>query len=132
VIKADEEGYYKVTVSSHIGNSSCPVSDSIFVRNVCAPRVFVPNVFTPDGTTNKNFKVFGSHYTNFKITIFSRWGEVIFSSEDLDFMNNVGWDGTYKGRAMPMGVYTYIIYYDGEDADYTGPYRKDGDILIMR
>ena len=132
IIGATHEGYYFVTVSSNIGTSSCPITDSIYVRNLCPPRVFVPNVFTPDGTDNKNFKVFGSHYTNFSITIFSRWGEVIFSSKDLDFMNNTGWDGTYKGKPMPQGVYTYIIYYDGEASEYEGPYRKDGDVLILR
>lgn len=134
MIEVTQEGLYTVTVTSNIGTSSCPISDSITVRDICAPRVFVPNVFTPDGTTNKNFKIFGGHYSSegFSITIFSRWGEVIFSSTNKEEMQTQGWDGTYKGKPMPMGVYTYIIYYNGEDAEYEGPFRKDGDVLILR
>ncbi len=132
MIEVSQEGYYHVTVTSHIGTSACPISDSVFVRNICAPRVFVPNVFTPDGTENKNFRIFGNHYTDFSITIFNRWGEVIFSSTDLEFMKKTGWDGTYKGKPMPLGVYTYIIYYNGEEEEYHGPYRKEGDVMILR
>ncbi|HVD98758.1 MAG TPA: gliding motility-associated C-terminal domain-containing protein [Cytophagaceae bacterium] len=132
MIKVSQEGLYHFTVTSTIGTNSCPVTDSILVRNLCPPRLFVPNAFTPDGTANKNFRIFGAHYTNFRITIFSRWGEVLFSSDDLEFMNTVGWDGTYRGAPMPLGVYPYVISYDGEEKEFAGPYRKDGDVLILR
>ncbi|GIV30266.1 MAG: hypothetical protein KatS3mg028_1332 [Bacteroidia bacterium] len=37
-------------------------------------------------------------------------GEILFfTSEDL----NEGWDGTYKGKPVPVGVYAYyIVLYD--------------------
>ena len=133
IVAIDAEGYYSVTVTSTIGNNSCPISDTAFVRNLCAPRVFVPNVFTPDKDgDNKYFKIFGDNYKNFSITVFNRWGEIIFHSNELDRMKDVGWDGTYKDKPMPEGVYTYILYYDGIEAEFEGPYKKEGEILILR
>jgi gliding motility-associated-like protein len=133
ILHANQAGEYIVTVSSNIGTNSCPITDSINVKNLCPPRVFVPNSFTPDKIgQNSTFRIFGEHYTNFKIDIFNRWGEVIFSSADLAFMQNTGWDGTYKEKPMPLGVYTYIIYYDGEASEFAGPYRKEGELLLLR
>ena len=39
--------------------------------------------------------------------IFSRWGELLFLSEDV----NVGWDGIKEGKdeICPNGVYTYSV-----------------------
>jgi gliding motility-associated-like protein len=133
IIEANIEGFYFVTVTSTIGSNACAITDSIYVRNLCAPRVFVPNVFTPEqDDANRTFKIFGAHYTNFGITIFNRWGEVIFSSTDLDYMRTDGWDGTYLGKPMPIGVYPYIITYDGAAEEYAGPYRKEGEVMILR
>jgi gliding motility-associated-like protein len=127
-ISVNTEGEYYVTINSIIGTNSCPIKDSIHVQNLCPPKVFTPNVFTPDKDGNKLFKIYGNHFQNFSITIFNRWGEVIYSSSDA----NEGWDGTYKGKPMPMGVYTYIVYYDGEADEYKGPYKKEGEVLILR
>ena len=44
-----------------------------------------------------------------KVQIWTRWGELIFESSDLDY----GWDGTFKGKKCPFGVYTYKIKYKG-------------------
>ena len=41
------------------------------------------------------------------MNIFNRFGELIFESNDI----GTGWDGTYKGKASPMGVYVYKITY---------------------
>ncbi len=132
-IEVNKEGLYIVTITSTIGSNSCPIDDSIQVNNICPPRVFVPNVITPDKDgDNKNFKIYGGHYTDFSITVFSRWGEVVFFSEDLEFMKTVGWDGTYKNTPMPQGVYSWIIKYNGESEEYEGPYKKEGEILIIR
>ncbi|MFN6947248.1 MAG: gliding motility-associated C-terminal domain-containing protein, partial [Cytophagaceae bacterium] len=67
------------------------------------------------------------YFKNFEITIFSRWGEIIFYSNDR---NNL-WDGTYRGEPMPLGVYPYIITYEGEE-EYKGPYKLEGSITVIR
>ena len=37
--------------------------------------------------------------------IYNRWGEQIFYSEDI----NDGWDGTFSGTPVPIGVYVYYV-----------------------
>jgi gliding motility-associated-like protein len=70
---------------------------------------YMPNSFTPDGDAyNEYFKpVFTSGYDpyDFTMLIFNRWGEVIWESHDA----SVGWDGTYGGRVIQDGVYSWTI-----------------------
>jgi gliding motility-associated-like protein len=70
---------------------------------------YVPNTFTPDGDEfNQAFQpVFTSGYDpfDFNLLIFNRWGEVIFESNDA----RVGWDGTYGGKYVQEGTYTWKI-----------------------
>ncbi|MNJ86425.1 PKD domain protein [compost metagenome] len=71
--------------------------------------VFVPNAFTPDGDEyNNTFKGYVSgdfDPANFSMLIFNRWGNLIFESKDV----NVGWDGTYDGKLVQEGMYTWMI-----------------------
>ncbi|MDB4075975.1 PKD domain-containing protein, partial [Crocinitomicaceae bacterium] len=67
--------------------------------------LFVPNTFTPDGDEfNQNWVVQISEIDiyDFRITLFNRWGELIWESFDPE----VGWDGTINGAAVQDGVYT--------------------------
>lgn len=70
---------------------------------------YIPNTFTPDGDPyNQQFTpVFTSGFDPFDYTllIFDRWGEILFESHNALY----GWDGTYNGKMMPQGTYTYKI-----------------------
>jgi len=73
--------------------------------------LYIPNTFSPDGNAFNNvFKVEGRNIdpNRFELTIYNRWGEVVFTSLDPA----VGWDGavTNKGVA-PIGTYTYKVSY---------------------
>jgi gliding motility-associated-like protein len=74
--------------------------------------VYIPNSFTPDGQAFNNtfFPVFSTGFTpkNYSLTIFNRWGEEIFVSQDpLAY-----WDGAMAdGTDCPDGVYNYILEY---------------------
>jgi gliding motility-associated-like protein len=71
----------------------------------------VPNSFTPDGDQfNQVFvPIFSSavDQSSYHLSIFDRWGELIFESFDLQ----VGWDGTYKvNQGMVQdGMYIWKI-----------------------
>ncbi len=70
--------------------------------------LFIPNAFTPNSDgVNDFFNAFGNHIADFEMRIFNRWGEEVFSCNNM----TVGWDGNYQGRAAPDGVYTWIIWY---------------------
>ncbi len=91
---------------------------------------FIPNTFIPTSPESENriFKGYGIGVEEYELKIFSRWGELIFQSNDLD----VGWDGTnprsdYKNSneedLCPVGVYTYTVFIEniyGEVFEYQG------------
>jgi gliding motility-associated-like protein len=90
---------------------------------------YIPTAFTPDGDgLNDNFKVVGEglDLSNFKMSIFNKWGELVFESSNPD----IGWDGTYKGSLVPDGVYVWKI--DAKEAHSSVIQRKDGYITIVR
>lgn len=72
---------------------------------------YIPNSFTPDQDQfNQIFKpVFTTGYDQYayKLSIFDRWGELVFESKDV----NVGWDGTYGGKIVQDGVYIWKVEY---------------------
>jgi len=67
---------------------------------------YVPNAFSPNGdNVNDYFSVYGTTIKNGELRIYNQWGEQIFSTSDI----KKGWDGTYKGKAQPVGVYIYVV-----------------------
>jgi gliding motility-associated-like protein len=80
---------------------------------------YVPNTFTPDADEhNEQFKpIFTSGFApnNFEMTIYNRWGELIWQSVD----HTKGWDGSYgaDGRDAQTGVYTWVIFFKPKNTD---------------
>ena len=70
---------------------------------------YIPNTFTPDQDQfNNTFQpVFTSGYDpfDFELLIFNRWGELIFESHNAA----IGWDGSYGGKLVQDGTYTWRI-----------------------
>ncbi|MFT5821202.1 MAG: gliding motility-associated-like protein [Crocinitomix sp.] len=79
--------------------------------------LYVPNTFTPNGDGfNTAFKpVFTSGFDpyDYHLTIFNRWGEIIFESYNAA----EGWDGTYGGEIVNDGVYLWIIEFGSINSD---------------
>lgn len=68
-------------------------------------RLIFPQAFTPNNDgINDIFTGFGTHLTSYKLTIFNRWGEQIFTSNSI----RQGWDGRYNNGDAPEGVYVYV------------------------
>ncbi len=38
----------------------------------------------------------------------------------------------YKGELMPIGVYPYIIKYEGDTDTYKGPYTLEGSVTLVK
>jgi gliding motility-associated-like protein len=67
---------------------------------------FIPNAFTPNNDgKNDTFKPYGSSIKSIEMRVFNQWGELVYQTTDV----NKGWDGIYKGKAQPVGVYPYGI-----------------------
>jgi len=88
--------------------------------------VYPPTAFTPNGDgLNDKFEVKGVGIKQFKIQIFSRWGDLIYEANNLEDY----WDGTGSdGKLVPPGTYVYTIFYTSMlDHDYT----KKGSVTVM-
>ncbi|MES2456573.1 MAG: PKD domain-containing protein [Bacteroidota bacterium] len=69
----------------------------------------LPNSFIPGNelTEFRLFKAKGTGLKSWKFSVFDKWGELIWETTKLDEDGKPteGWDGTFKGSAMPQGVY---------------------------
>jgi gliding motility-associated-like protein len=112
-------GNYTVTLFAYNGTCIDSVSLS-FLMVEHNPSYFIPTAFTPNGDgINDVFSVIGFQIESLDMSIFNRWGELIYQSADIDH----GWDGTYNGLPEEMGVYAYLInlvYITGEKATAKG------------
>lgn len=86
----------------------------------------VPDAFTPNGDAyNERFEAKAYFVKDFSMSVFSRWGEVIFHSNDIA----QGWDGNVKAGKAPAGYYLYKI----EVTSATGETMvKNGSFLLIR
>lgn len=85
-------------------------TDSSEARLIVEPSftVYIPSAFTPDENgVNDVFMVQGTGITDFQMTIFNRWGQQIFFTEDI----NEGWLGDVdsNGDLVQIGNYVYAI-----------------------
>ena len=100
-------GDYSVTLTatSLLGCTSEYILSVIYEEELI---FYVPNSFTPDGDQfNQVFvPIFSSGIdeTSYHLSIFDRWGELIFESYDL----HVGWDGTYTAKQGMVQDEMYI------------------------
>lgn len=90
------------------------------------PIVYVPNAFVPAGVNNI-FKpsITFNDLKGYSMSIFNRWGEEIFVSNDYE----TGWDGKKNGKECPAGGYAYLIKFNGLDG-FTNEYK--GIVLLVR
>lgn len=90
------------------GCVSDPRSTTLNIIQCPETIYYIPNAFTPDGDElNQIWKpviTSGIDPYNFSLSIYNRWGEVIWESHDI----NGGWDGSYNNKMCPEGVYFYI------------------------
>ncbi len=96
------------------------------LRVIYRSRVFFPNAFTPDGDGLNDIFNFESRFIqSCTLRIYSRWGELLYLTEQLD----VGWDGTLGGTYAPVGTYVY----QAELIDDMGvSFTKTGEVVLIR
>jgi gliding motility-associated-like protein len=87
----------------------CENTDTILVDITDANKgnYLIPNAFTPNGDgLNDCFgiKFWGIVY-EMKLTIYNRWGDLVYSTSDP----HACWDGTFKGRMQGPDVFVYVV-----------------------
>ncbi len=93
---------YTLTVTARGG---CPASDVVFVKLLKFPKI--PNTFTPnnDGINDVWTIDYLNTYPDNRVQVFTRAGQLVFESKGY----NKPWDGTIKGKPLPLDTYYYII-----------------------
>ncbi len=81
--------------------------------------IFIPNAFSPyDGVENRFFypKNVSSSVSNYRMSIFNRWGELVFTSLNPSLQ----WNGmSNRGKKQNSGVYIYEIVFKNNDKLYS-------------
>jgi len=115
---------YNLTVTDAAG---CSNSDNIIVIISKDRRVWVPTGFNPNSISNSNIltPLGDPNTTVINFQIFDRWGTLIYDQSEFQLGDpNVGWDGTYKGKALDTGVFVWkadVVYFeDGVRETFTG------------
>jgi gliding motility-associated-like protein len=108
-ITGEVSGTYTLTITDARG---CISSDTAVVK--VSPVIIINNTFTPNGDgINDYWDITGLiAYHEATVDVFTRWGQTVFHS--LGYPKP--WDGTSNGRAVPVGVYYYVIntHFNGE------------------
>lgn len=102
------------------GTDSCKAVRQVTVTILHNNNFFVPTAFSPNGDGRNDYLFLrGTNLQNIRFTVFDRWGEKMFETEDP----LVGWDGKYKGKEVNSGVFTWVatmLYNDSNTVTESG------------
>ncbi len=107
-IRIKYPGTYGVRVENECGSS---YDETVIQLEDCTFNYFVPSAFSPNGDNiNDELQVFSAGITLRSLSIYSRWGELVFKIEGAD----LSWNGrSVDNKLFPKGTYAYVLeYYD--------------------
>ena len=129
-------GAFRAELTNVVG---CITITEIVIMEDCEARVNAPTAFTPNSSSgvNDRFVIFPFLVSEdeFEFFIFNRWGELIFQTQDYNFMVNEGWNGGYDndaGRPVQGGTYAYKVTFKSEANPEEGTRDQRGSILLIR
>ena len=117
--------YVRFTAANAAGD--CTAYGDTYSVYIGESALRCPNAFSPGASegVNDEWRVSYKSIISFECYIFNRWGEKMAEFHDPA----QGWDGRYKGKLVPAGVYYYVIKARGSDGK---DYNLSGDINILR
>ena len=109
---------YTVTVYMDSNNKDCFIQYKGLIEIQELPEI--PNTITPNGDGfNDVWKIDLIRYPNAVVTIFDRWGEVVYTSGNYN--NDWGGVDQKSGKKLPDGTYFYLLKVpDQNNAEYRG------------
>jgi gliding motility-associated-like protein len=118
------------TYTLRVYNQCEEVVQSIEVKECELCSVYYPNIFSPDfdGFNDIFLPVSDCVLNDFTLQIYDRWGGFLFESNDT----SVGWDGTYKGQKVPLGVYVWRVEYFVIENNIPRRVSVSGDVTVAR
>lgn len=115
-------------------SNGCRATDSRSVLVRALHQVYIPNVFQPTSDTDANHRLgiyCGDDVKEIKqFDIFNVWGNAVHSRSHLaPDDGQLWWDGRFRGKNAPPGVYIYyatIVFKDGSERLFRG------DVTLLR
>jgi gliding motility-associated-like protein len=115
---------YVIRYEDNCGNISDPSNEECFI--ISLRNSSFPNAFSPNGDgINDLFIVGQGSFLQFSMTIFNRWGALIFQTTDPA----VGWNGTFNGAPVSSGGYIYQIRFTDIN---NSNIQQSGNLLLIR
>ena len=129
-----DPGTYRIEAFNPANN--CVKTNEVEIEDLedseqrCIPFVEAPTAFSPDGNgLNDQFFLFYSPLVvNFQIHIYSRWGELVFYSDRVDFR----WSGDYKDQPCMADVFSYSMQFTSSTNPLLGTIVKRGSVTLVR
>jgi|GEM_PF-2392250 len=99
---SDRNGIYHFVWEVY-DDPSCSARDSLSIK-ISLVDYYIPTAFSPNANgLNDTWGPVGSGIESYTARIFNRWGQIVYEG------NNRNWDGTFKGRGLMTGLYSYIV-----------------------
>ncbi len=89
--------------------------------------VIMPSAFSPNGDGNNDIfrpKIY-DQVSNFKLSVYNRWGGLIFQTNDPE----KGWDGIHNGQPSLAQAYVYVCTYNDRNNQ---PQALQGTVTLVR
>jgi PKD repeat protein len=129
-------------VHIYMAQGEFPVTQRVYSQQGCVDsvtkyitinedhRIYFPTAINLRSPGNDEFYPIGVgvDVDNYQMTIYNRWGEVIFTTTDW----NTHWKGRYsqdKGDYVPQGVYVYVVTLRDK---YGKDYTYSGNVMVFK
>ncbi|MBK8403222.1 MAG: gliding motility-associated C-terminal domain-containing protein [Saprospiraceae bacterium] len=126
ILTASKDTVYYLEI---IDQNGCLTLDSIIIRIIKSTNndIYLPTIFSPndDNINDIWIPIVGSSDIDiYQISIYDRWGAMVFSTTTL-----AGWNGKIGSQPAIPGVYAYFIsWQDGQGVRH----NTRGDITLVR
>ncbi|MEL6970251.1 MAG: PKD domain-containing protein, partial [Bacteroidota bacterium] len=109
-----------------IADNGCTDTAMVAFEPEVMYELFFPNALSPESGIGdvRVFKPAGIGLEDWTLEIFSPWGQRVYVSEEMEEdQPAAAWDGSYEGKILPQGAYSYkasVEFINGIRRVYTG------------
>jgi len=115
---------YRIRAIANQSGVTASISNTMdFIKD---SKIFFPTAFSPNGDKlNDRFFVKGQFIVKMELSIFNRWGELLFTTDKKDDT----WDGTFNGKPVAEDAYIWSALV----TDLAGrTYKETGTVALLR
>ena len=135
IVEITESGFHRLTVINPALNCTGVFEFEVRLKKADLPlvKVFIPNAFSPSATVDDSrvFKIFsqGLIEDNFSLKVYNQWGQLMYENENLQDLQNTGWDGETANGLLINGSYVYTV---NAITNTGAPYKTTGTVTFVR